>query len=98
MMGFEVYDNSSYTLFEGLNTKNSTYNPLTPSGALVKGAEHLGGHAVPIIGFDDLKQRFLCQNSWGKSWGNSGFFYLPYKVYQNTKIVSEGSCYSAILY
>ena len=98
MMGFAVYDNSSYKLFEGLNTKNSTYNPLTSSGALVKGAEYLGGHAVPIIGFDDLNQRFLCQNSWGKSWGNSGFFYLPYKVYQNTKIVSEGSCFSAILY
>ena len=99
MMGFTVYDiPSSYPLFEGLDKKNSTYNPLTPSGALVDGAEVLGGHAVPIIGFDDVNQRFLCQNSWGTPWGNSGFFYLPYKVYQSPLVVGEGSCYSAILY
>ena len=99
MMGFNVYDiPDSYPIFEGLNKINSTYNPLTPSGALVDGAEVLGGHAVPIIGFDDVNQRFLCQNSWGNSWGNSGFFYLPYKVYQSTKVVEEGSCYCAILY
>ena len=100
MMGFTVYDipTSSYPLFEGLDTKNSTYYPLTPSGDLKDGALLLGGHAVPIIGFDDNNQRFLCQNSWGASWGNAGFFYMPYKVYQSTKVVEAGSCYCAILY
>jgi C1A family cysteine protease len=24
------------------------------------------------------KQGFLCQNSFGKSWGNDGYFILPY--------------------
>src|SRR5580658_5856541 len=37
MMGFNVYDNSSYQYFEGLNTKNFTYNPLTVTGSLASG-------------------------------------------------------------
>ena len=75
MMGFNVYDNSSYTLFEGLNSaSNCTYNPLTTSGALLPGARLLGGHATPIVGWDDSqaggKGAFLVMNSWGTSWGN----------------------------
>ena len=97
MMGFNVYDTRSYTLFEGLNTTNYTYNPLTKTGTLVSGARLLGGHAVPIIGYDDTKGVFLCQNSWGISWGNTGFFLLPYSVFRSTKIVPSGSVYYATL-
>jgi len=97
MMGFNVYDTRTYTLFEGLTTKSYTYNPLTKTGALVSGAKLLGGHAVPIIGYDDTKGVFLCQNSWGTSWGNKGFFLLPYSVFQSTKIVPAGNVYYATL-
>jgi C1A family cysteine protease len=97
MMGFNVYDNRSYTLFERLNTTSYTYNPLTKNGTLVSGAKLLGGHAVPIIGYDDTKGVFLCQNSWGTSWGNSGFFLLPYSVFRSTRIVPNGSVYYATL-
>lgn len=38
----------------------------------------LGGHAVTIIGWDNQKQAFLIQNSWGKDWGLKGKFYMPY--------------------
>ena len=97
MMGFNVYDTPSYTLFENLNTTNYTYNPLTTSGALVSRARLLGGHATPIIGYDDSKGAFLVQNSWGTSWGNKGFFYMPYTVFKSTKIVPAGNCYYAVL-
>jgi hypothetical protein len=97
MMGFNVYDTRSYTLFEGLNTTSYTYNPLTKNGTLVSGARLLGGHAVPIIGYDDTKGVFLCQNSWGTSWGNKGFFLLPYSVFRSTKIVPTGNVYYATL-
>jgi hypothetical protein len=94
MMGFNVYDKTStYQYFEGLNTASYTYNPLTSSGALISGLSLLGGHAVPLIGFDDTKQAFLVQNSWGTSWGNSGFFLLPYSVFMSTKIVPSGDVY-----
>ena len=96
MMGFNVYDNTStYAYFEGLNTTSYTYNPLTSSGSLVRGLSLLGGHAVPIIGYDDTKQAFKLQNSWGSSWGLNGFFYLPYSVFKSTKIIPQGSVYYA---
>jgi len=31
---------------------------------------NLGGHAVLAIGYDDAKQSFLVQNSWGDVWGD----------------------------
>jgi C1A family cysteine protease len=97
MMGLNVYDNSKYQYFEGLNTKNYTYNPLTSTGALASGVQLLGGHATPIIGYDDTKQAFLVQNSWGTNWGNKGFYYMPYSVFMSTKIVPQGGVYYATL-
>ncbi len=102
MLGFNVYDVSAYTIFEGLNKTSYTYNPLTATGALKTGATLLGGHAVPIIGYDDNfiapgVGAFKCQNSWGSAWGLNGFFYMPYTVFQSTKIVSAGSVYYANL-
>jgi C1A family cysteine protease len=103
MMGFNVYDNTrTYKYFEGLNTSSYTYNPLSTSGQLASGVRLLGGHAVPIIGYiNDATQPgggvFVVENSWGKPWGNQGFFYLPYSVIQSTKVVPAGSLYVAIL-
>jgi C1A family cysteine protease len=98
MMGFNVYDNNrTYQYFEALNTTSNTYNPLTSTGALVKGVTLLGGHATPIVGYDDNKQAFLVQNSWGTSWGLNGFYYMPYSVFSSTKIVPQGGVYYATL-
>ncbi len=97
ILGFNVYDNSQYQYFERLNTTNYTYNPLNSNGTLKKGVRLLGGHATPIIGYDDTKKAFLVQNSWGTGWGNHGFFYMPYSVFRSTKIVPSGNVYYATL-
>lgn len=39
----------------------------------------LGGHEVFFCGYDDAKQAFLVQNSWGAGWGDGGFFWFPYE-------------------
>jgi hypothetical protein len=36
----------------------------------------LGGHAFALVGFNE--RGFIVQNSWGVSWGASGFAVLPY--------------------
>jgi len=41
----------------------------------------LGGHAVLIVGYDDTMQRFKLRNSWGSYWGDKGYFYIPYLVF-----------------
>jgi len=48
----------------------------------------LGGHAICIVGYDDSKSWFICRNSWGASWGDKGYFYLPY-TYFNGKLASD---------
>lgn len=44
----------------------------------------LGGHAVFCCGYVDDPSwpgggYLIIKNSWGKDWGNKGFFYMPYK-------------------
>jgi C1A family cysteine protease len=92
--GFNVYDNTrTYAYFEGLSTKSYTYNPLTSSGALASGVKLLGGHANVIIGYNDTMKAFWVENSWSNTWGDAGYYWLPYSVYQSTKIVPAGNAY-----
>lgn len=62
MMGFNVYDNSSYSIFEDLSTSSYIYDPLeaktttshgvtTTTYVLNSSLKLLGGHAVPLVGF-----------------------------------------------
>lgn len=98
MMGLNIYDNKrTYQYFENLNTTSYTYDPLTSSGAIISGLTLLGGHATPIIGYDDTKKAFKVQNSWGTEWGLNGFYYMPYSVFSSTKIVPQGSVYYAAI-
>lgn len=62
------------------NLHNSYFNPDNDSG----------GHAVTIVGWDDNFSKnkfaqippgdgaFIVRNSWGKDWGDSGYFYVSY--------------------
>lgn len=43
----------------------------------------VGGHAVILVGYDDGKKMFTCCNSWGPTWGDKGFFYLPYSMVES---------------
>lgn len=60
---------------------------------LDKGGPALGGHAVAIIGYDDMHNGgcLLVQNSWGNTWGAAhphepggslGYFWVPYDAYE----------------
>jgi C1A family cysteine protease len=43
----------------------------------VSGAQ-VGGHCVSIVGYDDNARCWLCKNSWGRGWGEDGFFKIAY--------------------
>ncbi len=38
----------------------------------------LGGHAILICGYDVTKKAFTFRNSWGDSWADKGYGYLPF--------------------
>lgn len=48
------------------------------------GEKRLGGHAVVAVGYDNQKQIVTVRNSWGDAWGDSGYFHMPYEVFENT--------------
>lgn len=37
-----------------------------------------GGHCIAVVGYDDSAQCWICKNSWGAGWGESGYFRIKY--------------------
>ena len=68
VFGFTVYQS-----FETPAVARSGHAPMPGWGE-----RPIGGHAVMAVGYDDSAQWFLVRNSWGKGWGMSGYFTLPY--------------------
>lgn len=38
----------------------------------------VGYHAVSVVGYDDNQRCWICKNSWGPGWGESGWFRIGY--------------------
>jgi C1A family cysteine protease len=67
-MGMSVYES-----FESLQVKRTGVVPMPKPNERL-----LGGHAVLVISYRDESQSFIVRNSWGATWGRSGYFFLPY--------------------
>lgn len=68
VFGFSVYES-----FESEEVAKTGIVPMPE-----KNERLLGGHAVMAVGFDDEKKHLIVRNSWGDTWGDHGYFYLPY--------------------
>ena len=49
----------------------------------------LGGHAILGVGFDDMTQRFKFRNSWGPTWGDGGYGYIPYAYLTDQNLATD---------
>jgi len=49
----------------------------------------VGGHAVMAAGYDDAGQQFIIRNSWGASWGQAGYFLMPYAYLTNSNLSDD---------
>ena len=38
----------------------------------------MGNHAIAIVGYNDPEKYWICKNSWGTEWGESGWFRIDY--------------------
>lgn len=45
--------------------------------------EDHASHAMLCVGYSDPDQVFIVRNSWGRSWGDKGYCYIPYKYMMN---------------
>lgn len=63
-----------YSSFESIQVTKTGYVPMPNT----KKERFLGGHAVTCVGYDDAKSVWIMKNSWGSTWGDRGYFYLPY--------------------
>lgn len=40
--------------------------------------QKIGGHAVAVVGYDDIEKCWICKNSWGTGFGEGGYFRIAY--------------------
>ena len=79
IFGFNVYDSfeSQAVATTGIATMPVSRDTL------------LGGHAALLVGYDDSTQMFKVRNSWGYSWGDRGYFYLPYAYMTDPELAGD---------
>lgn len=74
-------------LYESFETQAVTSTGVVPMPG--KNETFLGGHAVLAVGYDDKTKRVLVRNSWGKTWGDGGYFTMPYDYVANTDLCDD---------
>lgn len=61
---------------------------LVPTPPLVYD-EIMGGHALCAVGYDDIRKVFIVRNSWGSSWGENGYCYIPYEYLTSPYLAAD---------
>jgi C1A family cysteine protease len=80
VVGIEVYSS-----FESQSVAKTGYVPMP--NTLTE--QFLGGHAVICVGYNDAKSVWIMKNSWGTSWGDHGYFYLPYNYLLSSQLAGD---------
>jgi C1A family cysteine protease len=80
IFGFIVY--SSFISNDVANSGNVPYPKINSENKE-------GGHCMTIVGYNDITQQFVCANSWGTSWGDKGYCYIPYDYLLNPSLASD---------
>lgn len=50
------------------------------------------GHAMLCVGYSDPDEVFIVRNSWGTSWGDKGYCYIPYRYMMDPEY-NDGDCW-----
>jgi C1A family cysteine protease len=79
VVGFVVYES-----FESAAVAKSGIVPIPGHHE-----KKVGGHCVVLVGYDDSTSMFIVRNSWGTSWGQEGYFMMPYVYMTNARLSSD---------
>jgi len=86
---------AGYPVIAGFTCYSNIYN--TVKGVIPLPTEQdsvIGGHAILIVGYNDITKQFKFKNSWGASWGVNGFGFLPYQYYLSGDMVDIWSIFT----
>jgi C1A family cysteine protease len=78
-----------FTVYESFNSVGDDGMMPYPSGSV------LGGHAVLVCGYEKregvngLDLYFRVRNSWGDSWGEAGYFWMPFDYLANPRLSQD---------
>jgi C1A family cysteine protease len=72
VVGIQVYPSFAEAEFTGIIPMPSP------------GEKSEGGHAILFVGYDDNAKVLKFRNSWGSTWGQSGYGLLPYDYFKAT--------------
>lgn len=75
------------TVYESFESKAVEQTGIVPLPGSSEGV--IGGHCMLACGYDDSKQQFTIQNSWGTSYGDKGFLYIPYAYMFDPNLASD---------
>jgi hypothetical protein len=82
-----------YPVLCGIKLFDSIYTDEVKNTGIINYSEEydkiLGGHCIILVGFDDDKKYYRFINSWGPTWGDKGFGYLPYEYIKNIRLSNE---------
>jgi C1A family cysteine protease len=73
ILGLDVFES-----FEGSEIAKTGKMPMP-----LKSEQNLGGHSVLVVGYVDAGSYLIVRNSWGSTWGDKGYFYMPYQYLTN---------------
>lgn len=79
--------------FLGGTFKSYTKEIFRQDSVMRKPGQPHGKHAMVIVGYDDHRNCFLIQNSWGTKWGWRGFAWVSYELFDEIKIDKSGSVF-----
>jgi C1A family cysteine protease len=68
-----------FTVYQSFESDFVAHTGKMPMPA--KTEKSLGGHACLTVGYDDSQKVMIVRNSWGDSWGDGGYFYMPYDYF-----------------
>ena len=77
-----------FTVFESFESSTVANTGIVPMPNL-NGEDTIGGHAVLAVGYEDITQQLIVRNSWGPTWGDKGYFYLPYEFVTNQDLSDD---------
>jgi len=72
------------SLFESFDAHRKRGVVPMPSPSEASRESH-GGHAMLCVGYSDPDRVFIVRNSWGASWGDKGYCYIPYDYLMSAK-------------